>query len=102
MTAKEKLEAIVAGILIFGGIWGGLSYFAKAEDLKLVEVRLDQKIVEDRAGALQSRIWVLEEKNSNKPLGDWSNPSDREEYKKLKDQLEKANKHLDILIQKAK
>ena len=43
---------------------GSLSYFATAADVKLVEQRLDQKIVSDNVMDLQKRVWVLEDVTS--------------------------------------
>jgi hypothetical protein len=38
---RDYLGAVIAFAAVVGIVSGGLSYFAKAEDLKLVEMRLD-------------------------------------------------------------
>ena len=47
---------------MFGLAFSLDSYVAKAKDLRQVEVRLDQKIVQDRIDFLQGQIWKLEDR----------------------------------------
>lgn len=88
---KDVLQIIIAFGIICGIVVGGLTFFAKADDLKLVEMRLDQKIVSDQIQQTQSRVWQLEDRNQGKPCSEWKNPDEKNEYRKLNEQL----KHLD-------
>ena len=47
-------------VLIVGGTIGATSYFAKAEHLKLVDMRLEQKIQQDRYWWLKDRLEKLQ------------------------------------------
>ena len=84
---KDYLGVIIALAAVIGVISGGLAYFAKAEDLKLVELRLDQKIVSDQVAQIQSRIWQLEDRNQGKPCVEWRAQDERDEYRRLLEQL---------------
>lgn len=63
---------IIGGILsiaaLFALLWQADKYVAHAEDLRLVEVRLEQKIQADRAKAVQQRNWELEKEYKGKPM----------------------------------
>jgi hypothetical protein len=48
---------IIVGILI-----GLDTYFVKADDFKKLELRLEQKIISDRADQLEQREWTLEDR----------------------------------------
>lgn len=100
MSAKDRLQAAVAMIVLIGAVWGGLSYFAKAEDLRLVEQRLDQKIVFDQVMDTKKLMAVIEERNrSCHSINEWDQ-RDRDEYKRLQDNLEELKKRRDILLMK--
>ena len=40
-------------------VFGGVTYFAKASELRLVEQRLDQKIKADKVYYLKQQLWQL-------------------------------------------
>ena len=46
-------------VLVIGGTIGATNYFAKAEHLKLVDMRLEQKIQQDRYWWLKDRLEKL-------------------------------------------
>lgn len=62
----KQINGITGAILgvaaLVGVSFGAVNYFATAQDLKLVEMRLDQKIVSDRIQQLQERIWMLQDR----------------------------------------
>ncbi len=99
---KEYLGVVVILLAIAASISGGLAYFAKAADLQLVQVRLDQKIVGDQLYETQKAIWALEERNvkHTSDCSQWPDSRDREQYKKLKAQQEELQKKQDALIKK--
>ena len=82
-----KRVSLIIGLSIgfctlVGTVVGVSEYFAKADDLKMVELRLDQKIRQDRCDSIQQRIWQLEDRYQGKavPVPD----AVREELRKLK------------------
>lgn len=99
---KEYLGIIIALGAVSGIVAGGLAYFAKASDLELVQMRLDQKIVADQTYDTQRAIWAIEERNvkHTSDCSQWPDARDREQYKKLKAQLEELQKKQDALIRK--
>jgi len=60
---KENLQLILAIGAVIGMVLGGITYFAKADDLQLVEQRLDQKIKADKAYYLKRQLWALFDKH---------------------------------------
>jgi len=62
----KKILAIAGAIITLGSVVGLLFAFdaryAKTAYVAQVEYRLDQKIVQDRAAALQERLWRLEDR----------------------------------------
>ena len=97
---KEYLSLIIAGAAVLGVVSGGLAYFAKASELKLVELRLDQKIVADQLKQVQSRTWTLEDRNQGKPCSDWKNEDEKTEYRTLKNELEQLKDRQKELMKK--
>ena len=98
---KDNIETIVAILVIIGMVIGGLSYFAKSEDLELVDMRLDQKIVNDAVYDLSREAWMLEDKYGGSDCTTWRGPDvikDRIRYRKLLDQLETMKKRRDVII----
>lgn len=84
MTLKDNLSTIIALAAVASLGWGSIQYFATAEDLRLVEMRLDQKIVADQSIDLKRRQWQLEDRNKDKGKDcvNWSE-SDRESYRRI-------------------
>ena len=105
---REYLGTIIALATVAGLLAGGMAYFAKASELKevkeevvLTQLRLDQKIVSDQAFDVQKQVWALEERNRTYPdCREWPDDRDREQYRKLKVQLDDLNKKQDQLIRK--
>lgn len=93
---KETVQTIVSICVLVGIVFGAVSYFATAQELEQVAMRLENKIVADQILALSQRIWQLEERykpETNCML--WRGPHaerDRQEYKFLKLKLEELKK----------
>jgi len=100
MSLKDWLQTSIAVCVLAGFAWGAVTYFAKAADLEMVELRLDQKLVFDSIMNYQQRMWQLEDRNGNKPCHEWSSPQDKEEYRRLQVQLEEQKKKQDKLMKK--
>jgi hypothetical protein len=99
---KSILEPIIALAAVIGIVVGGMAYFARASELKMVEMRLDQKIVGDQLYETQKAVRDLEERNlkNTSDCSKWPDARDRESYKKLKVQEEELQKKKDHLMRK--
>lgn len=84
---KDIIQVAIGIIAILGTILGSMNYFAKAADLKLVEFRLEQKIVSDQIVQMQQRLWQLEDRNYGADCSQWRQ-SEKEEYRILKEKVE--------------
>jgi hypothetical protein len=87
---KEYCTTIIAIVGVLGLLGGGLAYFAKASDLEMVQLRLDQKIVTDQVLDVQRQLWAIEERNirHGSDCTKWPDERDRKQYKELKAQYE--------------
>lgn len=56
---KDNLQVILVIGAVIGMTVSSMAYFAKANDLQLVEQRLDQKIQADQVYYMQRRLWQL-------------------------------------------
>lgn len=97
MKRKQIIEMVVAVCVMVGMIVGALNYLAKAADLQLVEMRLDQKIVSDQVFQLQQRIYQLEDRNYG-PCVTWTDQADKDTYRKLQEEIEMLKHRRDALI----
>jgi hypothetical protein len=95
---KAILEGIVALCVLVGMLVGAHAYFAKAQDLKLVEFRLEQKIINDQGNYIQQRMWALEDRNGGPNCATWRNARDREEYRRLLLELKKIQERRKQLV----
>jgi len=98
----DRLDAIIKVGVAGAIIVGGLAYFAKAEDLRLVQLRLDQKIVSDQLYTTQQQVWELEERNRDYGIEPykWPDKRDRDRYKTLRLQLDKLQLKEETLLKK--
>ena len=79
-------------VVLCGAIFGSITYFAKAEDVRLVEMRLDQKIIQDRIDWLQQRQFTLQDRHGTDIN---SMPqSVKEEYRQVKCEIENLKEKL--------
>ncbi len=67
-------------IALIGASLGAVEYFAKASELQLVSLRLDQKINQDRCDWVQQRIWALDDRYDKRVMP----TTVKEEYRRLK------------------
>jgi archaellum component FlaC len=101
---KIKSVHIILGVIISISTLIGLIFnldgrWAKADELKKVEMRLEQKIQQDRVEALQERMWKLEDRycETNKM------PQEvKDEYRKIKTEKELLEKHITEFIKQTK
>jgi hypothetical protein len=105
---KEFAGGILAFAAICGMVLGFLNFFAKAEELekvreevRLVDMRLEQKIVMDQYFDVQKRKWALEEKNKDFPeVRLWPDDRDREQYRELDCQEQELRLRREKLLKK--
>lgn len=71
--------------------------FAERNDVVLVEMRLEQKILTDRSSQIQQRMWKIEDRYGL-DLKD-APETVKEEYRQLQDELDDLDKELVVLQQ---
>jgi predicted negative regulator of RcsB-dependent stress response len=100
---KDNLELIITIGVAITMISAGFAYFAKAKDLKFVDMRLEQKIVNDGVYDITRQMQQLERKYKTKDCTKWQGEDaayDSGEYERMKLQLEAMKKKRDAIIQK--
>ena len=68
--------------------------YAQSAEVQLVEQRLDQKIIQDRADNLQQRIWKFEDRFGSESK---MKQEIKDEYRQLKEDLQKLEQKLKVL-----
>ena len=89
------IALIVSLIVIFGAGFSAVSYFAKASEMKELNLAMNYGFLEIRAKALQERMWDLE-KQYGIVKSSWPDHV-RTEYIKLKEEREAILRKLDII-----
>lgn len=97
---KEVVETFIAISIVVGLALGAVSYFAKAEELRLVEMRLDQKINSDQIHETKGLMKELEKTNKGKSVDLWKDQRDKDEYQKLGEELELLKLKREKLLKK--
>ena len=92
MSIKDTIQGLIAVGVLTWMIFGGITYFAKAGDLKLVEMRLEQKIVNDQIIQIKQKMWQLEDRNKGTDCTKWKDEKDRKEYRELNQTLDELKK----------
>ncbi len=95
---KEVIEVTIAIFVLFGMAFGANEYFAKSSDVLFVKASQQLHFTSHAIQEIQGRMWRLEERNGSDNCYKWTNSDDREEYKRLKDKLDKLRKQEDQLI----
>ncbi len=92
MNKKGLIEKVIGICILFSLVFGGMQYFATAKEHNTLALRVDEKIKADRADRIQERMWALEDRNGGKGnFVNWSQ-ADKDEYRKLKAELDKLRK----------
>jgi hypothetical protein len=95
MKTKDILGVIISLGVITGMIFGAINYFAKAEELRMVEMRLDQKILKDRRADYDEWIFQKEEQCKKKRCTEEELNQIRQwklEQKEVQEQLDQLKK----------
>jgi hypothetical protein len=95
---KELIEVMIALFVVVGMAFGANEYFAKHDDLFLVQSSQRLHFTAHAINETQARIWNLEDRYGTDNCLLWNNPKDKEEYRQLKEKLEKLKKKEDHLI----
>lgn len=108
----KKITAITVIIISLSAVTGLVfkldGRWAKAGTVKLLSMRLDIKILEDRLSALQERIWKLEDRYPGihrEFIHGTPSPtpvSVKEEYRDLKKKISELKKQIDKLLTQQK
>ena len=64
----KAIGGILAIVALFTLLWKADKYVAHADEMRLVEMRLDQKIDGDRAKILQQQNWELRKEYRGKSM----------------------------------
>lgn len=97
MKRTQVIIGIVVGLItIAGALFAVDQRYAKSQDVELVSVRLELKILQDRYNDINSRIWKLEDRYR----GQASPPEVVEEIRKLKQERDHLEKLINELIKK--
>lgn len=99
---KDRLEMLITIGAAIAIISGGIAYFATAKDLKLVDLRLDQKIVNDAVYDLQRQLTQLERQYGSQDCAIWQGKDanrDAQDYQRMKEQLKGMRKRRDVIIE---
>lgn len=89
----KKYLTIAVSILVFvSAIVGANEYLAKASELELISMRLDQKILNDRLYNLQNRVWAIEDRYGTDVTKMLENI--RTEYRRLLREIEELKRRL--------
>ena len=94
----KKIIAILSSITFIASIVAGVIFieerYASAKDLKLVAMRLEQKIQQDRSHVLQERLWSIEDRYINKKM-----PEEiKKQYRYLKEEFNNIEKTIEKII----
>ena len=101
MNKKDFIQVGVFLIAIIGAVMGVNTYFAKAADLKLVDMRLEQKVISDASIQTEARKWQLLDRNNNaRDCSDIKNEKDKEECRALEQKIKEFDKRNQILMEK--
>ncbi len=97
---KQAIGVLGTLATIIGITWGAYSFldlkYAHAEEVKMIEKRLDIKILEDNITHLQNRIWSIEDRYQNKTM-----PSEmKAEYRRSLKEKEVLEQKLDSIYKK--
>jgi len=95
---SEMIKTAVQICILTGFIFGGIIHFAPASELKLVEMRLEQKIVGDQIIQMQERMYKIKDRHGGQPCDTWTDQNDKDEYRKLEQQIEQSKKRYDKLL----
>ena len=93
---KEHAQTIIALVAVVSIVLGAMAYFAKAEDVRLVSMRLDQKILNDRAQQIQEQIWTIKREYGESP----HERKYKEEVERLEQKKKAIEKEIDNLGKK--
>jgi len=101
MVKKDWIQIISFFLVVLTALFSANSYLAKASDLQLVQLRLDQKIISDTINQTQDRQWKLLDRNSVKNCNDIKDERDKEECRKQEQLLKNLEKQYEVIIKKA-
>ena len=91
-----NLISVVCMILALGGAYVAVDQrYAHAEEVKKLEMRLEQKILEDRSQQLQERIWKIEDRKTK------NSQIDNETYRSLQNDKSQIDSQIKVITEQA-
>lgn len=100
MGKKDLIQVAATLIVLVSAAIGVNAHFAKAADLELIAMRLEQKIVSDAAMQVEARRWQLLDRNSARDCQDIKTERDRDECRALEQKIRELDKKNQILIER--
>ena len=95
----NKIISIIGAIIALGSVYVAIdSRYAHSEEMKKLDMRLEQKIIEDRSERLQDRIWNYEDRSANMKNKD---PNLENELRSLRSEKQKTDEQLKIINENA-
>lgn len=92
---NQKIVTLIAILTAFFSAYMFIdSRYALSGNLKAVELRLEHKVLSDRLGAIQQRIWRIGDRYEGKVMPDTT----KEEYRILKEDKKQLNERIKIII----
>ena len=93
------MKTVIAILTILGFAFGAYFFvddkYARCEDVKKIEKRLDYKIVSDQLLSVQQRIWQIEDRFQEKKM----DTTTKEEVRGLEIKKEELNSKMKVLEQ---
>jgi hypothetical protein len=100
MSKKDLIQTAATLIVLIGAAIGVNSHFAKAADVELIAMRLEQKIVSDATMQTETRRWQILDRNNARDCQDIKIDRDREECRSLEQQIKDLDQKNKILIER--
>ena len=95
---SENLKTVYTLAALIGVCFVAFTYFASAERVERLELRVDAGFLEDRANNMQKRIWALEDRHGEGCAR--CSQTVKEEYRGLVEDLKKLRKQIEAMTQK--
>jgi hypothetical protein len=100
MSKADMIQVAATLVVLVGAAIGVNTHFAKAADLELVAMRLEQKIVSDATMQTEARKWQLLDRNAARDCQDIKTERDRDECRALEQKIRELDRKNQILIEK--
>ena len=96
MNPYKAIISVITFLVILAGAFITFDQrYAHSGDVKQIELRLDQKILNDRSQALQERIWKEQDRNANQ-----NSPENNDSIRRLQAEKQYTDEQIKIINEK--